>query len=74
MSEENETTELSKNLGETNNTPLCISIPAAAKLLGVSRNTGYMMARMHQLPIIKCGKRRQVVPMAGLRRMLENTG
>jgi len=53
--------------------PLCISVPAAAKMLGVSRNTGYEMARLGQLPTIKCGQRRLVVPKAALLRMLEET-
>ena len=50
---------------------LCISIPEAAKLLGISRNTGYEMARMGQLPTIRCGQRRLVVPKAALMKMLE---
>ena len=53
---------------------LCISIPAAARLLGVSRSTGYEMARLKQLPVIKCGQRRLTVPKASLLKMLENTG
>ena len=55
---------------------LCISIPEAAKLLGISRNTCYEMARMGQLPTIKCGRRRLVVPKAALMKMLqeENQG
>lgn len=50
---------------------LCISIPAAARRLGVSRGTGYLMARSGQLPTILCGVRRRVVPLAALRKMLE---
>ncbi len=53
--------------GET----LCISVTAAAKMLGVSRNTGYEMARLGQLPTIRCGQRRLVVPKAALKKMLE---
>lgn len=51
--------------------PLCISIPATAKLLGVSRNTAYTMARMGQIPVIRCGKRRLMVPIAALQKMLQ---
>jgi len=51
--------------------PLCISVPAAAKMLGVSKNTGYEMARLGQLPTIRCGRRRLVVPKAALMKMLE---
>ena len=51
--------------------PLCISVPAAARILGVSRNTGYEMARLGQLPTIRCGQRRLVVPKAALMKMLQ---
>lgn len=51
--------------------PLCISIPTAAKILGVSRNTGYEMARLGQLPTIRCGRRRLVVSKVALIKMLE---
>jgi len=50
---------------------LCISVTAAARMLGVSRNTGYEMARLGQLPTIKCGRRRLVVPKAALIKMLQ---
>lgn len=52
---------------------LCISVAAAGRLLGVSRGTAYLMAHSKQLPVIKCGQRRLVVPLAALRRMLERT-
>jgi len=52
---------------------LCISIAAAARMLGVSRNTGYEMVRLGQLPIIRCGQRRLLVPRAALLKMLEET-
>ena len=61
--------ELKKNLDLTE--PLCISVPAAARMLGVSRNTGYEMVRLGQLPTIKCGQRRLVVPKAALMKMLQ---
>ena len=51
--------------------PLCISIPVTAKLLGVSRNTAYTMARMGQIPVIRCGKRRLIVPVAALHKKLQ---
>jgi excisionase family DNA binding protein len=50
---------------------LCISVTAAAKLLGVSRNTGYEMVKMGQLPTIRCGQRRLIVPKAALMKMLQ---
>ena len=55
---------------ESNET-LCISVPAAARMLGVSRNTGYEMARLGQLPTIRCGQRRLIVPKVALMKMLE---
>lgn len=61
--------ELKKNLDLTE--PLCISVPAAARMLGVSRNTGYEMARLGQLPTIRCGRRRLVVPKPILMKMLQ---
>ena len=61
--------ELKKNLDITES--LCISVPAAASMLGVSRNTGYEMARLGQLPTIRCGQRRLVVPKAALMKMLQ---
>ena len=54
--------------------PLCIDIPTAGKMLGVSRATAYEMARLGQLPVIRCGERRMVVPLAALKRMLEEAG
>ncbi len=51
--------------------PLCISVTAAARMLGVSRNTGYEMVRLGQLPALKCGRRRLVVPKAALMKMLQ---
>ena len=54
--------------------PLCVDIPTAAKLLGISRGTAYEMARLKQLPTIRCGVRRLVVPLPALRRMLEVQG
>ena len=61
--------ELKRNLDLTE--PLCISVPIAARMLGVSRNTAYEMARLGQLPTIKCGQRRLVVPKAALMKMLQ---
>jgi excisionase family DNA binding protein len=61
--------ELKKKLDLTE--PLCISVPAAARMLGVSRNIGYEMARLGQLPTIRCGRRRLVVPKAAFMKMLE---
>ena len=53
------------------NESLCISVTAAARILGVSKNTGYEMVKLGQLPTIKCGRRRLVVPKAALMKMLQ---
>lgn len=53
---------------------LCISIAAAGRLLGISRATAYEMVRLKQLPVIKCGQRRLMVPKAALLKMLEGAG
>lgn len=50
---------------------LCISVAAAARMLGVSRNTGYEMVKLGQLPTIRCGRRRLVVPKAAFMKMLQ---
>lgn len=50
--------------------PLCVSVRTAARMLGVSRNTGYLMVRLGQLPVIRCGQRRLVVPLAALQKMM----
>ena len=50
---------------------LCISVTTASRLLGVSKNTGFKMARLGQLPTIRCGQRRLVVPKAALMKMLQ---
>ena len=55
---------------ETDRT-LCVSVTTAARMLGVSRNTGYLMVKLSQLPAIRCGQRRLVVPRAALMKMLE---
>lgn len=47
-----------------------ISIPEAAKTLGIGRNQGYEAARRGELPTIKIGKR-LLVPLAALDRMLQ---
>jgi predicted site-specific integrase-resolvase len=39
-------------------------------MLGISKNLAYRMASLGQLPVIRCGERRMVVPLSALRRML----
>lgn len=49
---------------------LCITVPEAAKLLGISRNFAYELVKRKQLPVIKFGKR-LLIPRAALQKMLE---
>jgi len=49
--------------------PLTMSIPEAAKALGIGRNQGYEAARSGEIPTIKIG-RRILVPRAAFERLL----
>lgn len=51
------------------NLPPTLTVPDAAKVLGVSRGVAYAMARTGELPVIHCG-RREVVPTARLLALL----
>ncbi len=48
---------------------LVLTVPQVARMLGVSRATGYMLARTNQLPVIRLGKR-LLVPKAALEKVL----
>jgi excisionase family DNA binding protein len=50
---------------------LTLTVKEAGELLGISRATAYMLASTGQLPIIRLGERRIVVPRAALMKMLE---
>ncbi len=52
--------------------PLALSVKAAAKILGVSRNSAYEAIRTGQIPSLRFGKR-IVVPRAALNKMLLQT-
>ena len=49
---------------------LTLSIPEAAKVLGISRYSAYEAARRGDIPILKIGKLRRV-PKAKLMRIIE---
>jgi excisionase family DNA binding protein len=49
---------------------LCITVPEAAKMLGISRNFAYILVREHKLPVVHLGKR-LLIPRVGLEKMLE---
>jgi excisionase family DNA binding protein len=48
-----------------------INIEEAAKRLGIGRNQAYEAARNGQIPTIKIGKKRMLVPLAAFERMLK---
>jgi excisionase family DNA binding protein len=47
-----------------------LTIPEAAKALGIGRNAGYEAARRGEIPTIRIGKR-LLVPLVALDRMLQ---
>jgi len=49
---------------------LCITIPEAAMMLGISRNHAYEMVKQGKLPVIRLGKR-ILIPKVQLEKMLE---
>jgi excisionase family DNA binding protein len=49
--------------------PLTLTVPEAARLLGINRNTAYLLAARGKLPILHLGSRVLVV-RAGLERLL----
>ena len=49
---------------------LCITVPEAAAMLGISRNFAYELVKQRKLPVIKFGKR-LLIPRVALEKMLE---
>ena len=49
---------------------LCLSVPEAAELLGISRNNAYELVKRGELPVIRLGKR-LLIPRVALDKMLE---
>jgi len=49
---------------------LCLTVPEAAAMLGISRNFAYDLVKQKQLPVIKFGKR-LLIPRAALEKMLD---
>ena len=49
---------------------LCLTVPEAAEMLGISRNFGYELVKQGQLPVIRFGKR-LLIPRVALEKMLE---
>ena len=52
---------------------LCITVPEAAEMLGISRNFAYGLVKQKQLPVLKFGKR-LLIPRVALEKMLERGG
>ena len=52
---------------------LCVTVPEAAKMLGISRNFCYQLVREGKLPSIRFGKR-ILISIAALEKMLEEGG
>lgn len=52
-------------------TKLCISVPEAARLLGLGRNSVYEAVRRGEVPAVRVG-RRLVVPVRALEAWLED--
>jgi len=50
-----------------------LTIPEAARILGISRSTAYELARTGELPVLRLG-RRLVIPTRALNRLLESVG
>ena len=48
---------------------LCLTVPEAAGMLGISRNFAYDLVKQKQLPVIKFGKR-ILIPRVALLKML----
>ncbi len=52
---------------------LTVSVADAGRMLGISRALAYQLASTGQIPTIRLGERRLVVPRAALMKMLETT-
>ncbi len=72
-------TDVAKNKGggrrglprlDTIDKRLCITVPEAAAMLGISRNFAYELVKQKQLPVVKFGKR-LLIPRIALEKMLE---
>lgn len=52
---------------------LCVTVPEAARMLGVSRNFAYELVRRSELPVVRFGKR-ILIPRVALEKTLERAG
>lgn len=51
--------------------PLVVSVPEAAALIGLSKNSARQLFEERAVPIVSMGKTRKVVRLADLQRVLE---
>ncbi len=51
---------------------LTITVPEAARMLGISRGLAYEMAREGTIPTLRFG-RRMVIPLVAIERLLQET-
>ena len=63
---------IKNELAQGNQERLCLSVPEAAKILGISRGLAYELARSGRLPALRFG-RRLLISRAALERMLNET-
>ena len=54
--------------------PLVYTIEEVAALLQIGRNQAYQAARRGEIPVLRIGPRRMVVPKAALERLLAEAG
>lgn len=52
--------------------PLAVTIEQAGIMLGISRNLAYKMAKEGQIPTVKLGERRLLVPVNKLEELLSS--
>ena len=50
--------------------PLVVSIPAAGRLLGISRATAYVLVQQGRLPAIRISDRRWIIPKKAIAELL----
>lgn len=55
-----------------NEKKLAVTVEQAGRMLGISRNLAYQMAKNGEIPTIKLGERRLLVPVMKLEQMVNN--
>ena len=50
---------------------LCITVPEAPEMLGISRNFAYELVKRGELPSIRLGEKRILIPKIALEKRLE---